>query len=89
MARFFRKVLKGQRTQTPRAINVNKNAAYPVAMEALKEDETIGKETEFRQRKYLNNLAKQDHRNIKRITKPLVEFQLFTTARRALSGIEE
>jgi transposase-like protein len=40
-ARFFRKVLKGQHTQPPRVINVDKNAAYPVAIDALKADETI------------------------------------------------
>jgi IS6 family transposase len=53
-ARFFRKVLKGQRTQAPRVITVDKNAAYPVAIDALKADETIDQETELRQSKYLN-----------------------------------
>jgi transposase, IS6 family len=42
-ARFFRKVLKGQYTQSPRVITVDKNAAYPVAMEALKADETLAR----------------------------------------------
>jgi transposase-like protein len=32
-ARFFRKVLKGQHTQAPRVITVDKNVAYPVAMD--------------------------------------------------------
>ncbi len=39
-ARFFRKALKAQHTQSPRAIAVDKNAAYPVAIETLKTDET-------------------------------------------------
>ena len=39
-ARFFRKVLTFQHTQTPRVINVDKNTAYPVAIETLKGDET-------------------------------------------------
>jgi IS6 family transposase len=34
--RFFRKVLKAQHTQTSRVINVDKSAAYPVALETLK-----------------------------------------------------
>ncbi|MBD2028110.1 DDE-type integrase/transposase/recombinase [Leptolyngbya sp. FACHB-711] len=38
-ARFFRKMLKGQHTQAPRVITVDKNAAYPGAIEALQEDE--------------------------------------------------
>jgi transposase, IS6 family len=48
-ARFFRKVLQAQHTQAPRVINVDKNAAYPVAMEILKEDETLAAATELRQ----------------------------------------
>ncbi|MBD3884035.1 DDE-type integrase/transposase/recombinase [Phormidium tenue FACHB-886] len=49
-ARFFRKALKAQHTQPPRVITVDKNAAYPVAIKTLKQEETIGKETELRQR---------------------------------------
>lgn len=38
--RFFRKVLKATHTQVPHAITVDKNAAYPNAVETLKGDET-------------------------------------------------
>jgi transposase, IS6 family len=86
--RFFRKVLKAQHTQTPRVINVDKNAAYPVAMETLQGDETVAEESELRQSKYLNNVIEQDHRNIKRIVKPMMGFKTFNSARRTLSGIE-
>lgn len=87
-ARFFRKVLKAQHTHTPRVINVDKNAAYPIAMATLKEEETIAEETELRQVKYLNNIVEQDHRNIKRMTKPMMGFKSFNSARRTLRGIE-
>ncbi len=87
-ARFFRKVFKAEHTQTPRVITVDKNAAYPVALETLKAEETLSAETELRQSKYLNNVIEQDHRNIKRITKPMMGFKSFNTARRTLSGIE-
>jgi IS6 family transposase len=87
-ARFFRKVLKAKHTQAPRVITVDKNAAYPVAMDELQEDKTLKAETELRQSKYLNNVIEQDHRNIKRIVKPMIGFQSFNTARRTLSGIE-
>ncbi len=87
-ARFFRKVLKASHTQTPRVITVDDNAAYPVAVEALKGDETLAAETQIRQSKDLNNLIEQDHRNIKRLTKPMMGFGSFHTARRILSGIE-
>ena len=87
-ARFFRKVLGAKHTQTPRVITVDKNAAYPVAIEALKADEMIAAETELRQSKYLNNIIEQDHRNIKRLTKPMMGFGSFNTARQTLRGIE-
>jgi transposase-like protein len=87
-ARFFRNVLKAQHTQAPRVITVDKNAAYPVAIETLKADETIATETQLRQSKYLNNVIEQDHTNIKRIVKPMIGFKSFNTARRTLSGIE-
>jgi IS6 family transposase len=86
--RFFRKVLKAQRTQTPRVINVDKNAAYPVAIETLKGDEKLAQIIELRQLKYLNNGVEQDHRNIKRITKQMMESQSFNSARKILRGIE-
>ncbi len=87
-ARFFRKVLRAKHTQTPRVITVDKNAAYPVAMEELKKDKTLKAETELRQVKYLNNIIEQDHRNVKRIVKPMMGFHSFNTARRTLRGIE-
>lgn len=87
-ARFFRKVLGALHTQTPRVITVDKSAAYPVAMDELKRDKTLKTETELRQRKYLNNIIEQDHRNVKRIVKPMMGFQSFNTARRTLRGIE-
>jgi len=86
--RFFRKVLKAQHTQKPRVITVDKNAAYPIAIEALKVDETLEATIELRQNKYLNNVIEQDHRNIKRLTKPMMGFGSFNTARRTLRGIE-
>jgi transposase-like protein len=54
----------------------------------LKGDETLAAETELRQSKYINNVIEQDHRNIKRLTKPIMGFGSFHTARRTLSGIE-
>jgi transposase-like protein len=87
-ARFFRQVLKAQHTGVPRVITVDKNAAYPAAMEALKADKTIEKETELRQSKYLNHGVEQDHRKIKRIVKPMMGFKTFNSARSTLSGIE-
>lgn len=69
-------------------ITVDKNAAYPVTIKALKADETLAAETELWQTKYLNNRIEQDHRNIKRLTNPIMGFGSFNTAQRTLGGIE-
>jgi len=53
--RFLRKTLRAAHTQTPRVLNVDKNAAYPPAVEQLKADEQLSETTELRQVKYLNN----------------------------------
>ncbi|WP_036026005.1 DDE-type integrase/transposase/recombinase, partial [Paraburkholderia dilworthii] len=42
----------------------------------------------FRQAKYLNNIVEQDHRAIKRRTRPMLGFKDFRCARILLSGIE-
>lgn len=86
--RFFRKVLTAAHTVTSRVVTVDKNAAYSVAIEALKDDETLEAKTELWQVKYLNNVIEQDHTNIKRVVKPTVGFQSFNTARQTLKGVE-
>ena len=86
--RFLRKTLNASHTQNPRVINVDKNVAYPPAIEDLKASEQLPATTELRQVKYLNNLVEQDHRFIKRLTKPGMGFSSFNTARRTLRGFE-
>ena len=71
-AHFFRKVLKAQLTQAPRVVTVDKHAADPAAIGVLKAEEKIAEETELRQSKYLNNIVEPEHRNIKRLVKPLL-----------------
>lgn len=86
--RFLRKTLNAAHTQEPRVINVDKNAAYPPAVNDLKAEEQLPETTELRQVKYLNNIVEQDHRFIKRLTKPGMGFGSFNTARRTLRGFE-
>jgi putative transposase len=43
---------------------------------------------EICQVKYLNNIIEQDHRFIKKITKPMMGFKAFHSARATLDGIE-
>jgi IS6 family transposase len=86
--RFLKKALKVRHTSTPRVINVDKNAAYPAAMDDLKAEKALPEETELRPVKYLNNMIEQDHRRIKRLVKPGLGFGSFNTARRTLKGYE-
>ena len=50
----------------PRVMNVDKNPAYPAAVEALKADGAIPRRVALRQCKYLNNVIEQDHRTVKK-----------------------
>lgn len=77
--RFLCKVLKATHTQLPRVITVDKNAAYPKAIETLKDDETLPETTELRQKKFLNNIIEQEHRAIKRLTNAGMGFKSFNT----------
>lgn len=86
--RFFCKVLSAVYTCVLRVINVDKNAAYPKAIEQLKEKQQLPEQVELRQNKYLNNLVEQDHRGIKRLVTPGMGFGSFNTARRTIRGYE-
>jgi len=86
--RFFQKALKAPHNVTPRVITVDKNAAYPPAIQQLKDDEVMAEACEVRQIKYLNNIIEQDHRFIKRLVRPGLGFKSFHTAWRTLRGFE-
>ena len=86
--RFLRKAMKAVYTQEPRVINVDKNAAYPKAIDELKKKEELSEQAELRQNKYLNNLVEQDHRFIKRLVRPGMGFHSFNTAQRTIRGYE-
>jgi putative transposase len=38
--------------------------------------------------KYLNNMVEQDHRGVKRVTRPMLGFKSFEAAQHTLVGIE-
>ena len=86
--RFLTKVLKARPNQQPRVINVDKNAAYPIAFEELKQERLLSDECELREKKYLNNIIEQDHRFPKKLAKYKSYFQYFHTAWRTLKGSE-
>jgi IS6 family transposase len=72
----------------PRVMNVDKNPAYPAAMEGLKAEGSVPRRVALRQCKYLNNLIEQDHRTVKKRVWLAKGYGSFQSAWRTLQGIE-
>jgi transposase-like protein len=72
----------------PRVINVDKNPAYPAAVEELKVEGTLPRRVRLRQCKYLNNIVEQDHRTVKKRVWLAKGYGSFRSAWRTLQGIE-
>ena len=70
----------------PEKITIDKSGANKAAIESVKTDACI--DILLRQCKYLNNIVEQDHRAIKRITRPMLGFKSFWSARIIIAGIE-
>ncbi|OED44496.1 hypothetical protein ACH42_07275 [Endozoicomonas sp. (ex Bugula neritina AB1)] len=65
----------------PEKVSIDKSGSNTFALKdintALKKEKQ--RQIEIRQSKYLNNLIEQDHRGIKRLTKPMMGFHSFKT----------
>jgi putative transposase len=70
----------------PDKVAMNKSGANKAAMDAI----NAGRDVPIlvRQIKYLNNIVEQDHRAIKRVTRPMLNFKSFQAAASVLAGIE-
>src|SRR6266498_100524 len=86
--RFFHQALSSPGNPVPRVINVDKDRAYPAAVEALKSDGTLPRRVRLRQCKYLSNVVEQDHRVVKKRMWLAKGYGSFSTAWRTLQGIE-
>ena len=86
--RFFKKALRSFHVSKPRVITVDKNPAYPMAIEELKKEKKMPVGIQIRQVKYLNNIVEQDHRFIKKKVRSMLGLKSFRTATSILSGIE-
>lgn len=82
--RFFKKAMR--QNGDPEKITMDKSGANKAAMDGINQDRVVS--IEVRQIKYLNNIVEQDHRAVKRITKPMMGFKSFRAARNVLAGIE-
>jgi len=82
--RFLKKVIT--HNGKPSLVNIDQSGANTAGLkQANREQKTRIK---IRQCKYLNNMIEQDHRRIKRLTRPMLGFKNFYTAQRTLAGIE-
>ena len=82
--RFLRKAVR--HNGTPGKITIDKSGANTAAIESHNIETKAG--IEMRQIKYLNNIVGQDHRAIKRQTRPMLGFESFRSAAVTLAGIE-
>ncbi|HHK5599379.1 MULTISPECIES: IS6 family transposase [Bacillus] len=86
--RFFKKALRSFHVSKPRIITVDKNPAYPIAIEQLKKEKRIPIGTKIRRVKYSNNIIEQDHRFIKKRIRSMLGFKSYKTSASILSGVE-
>ena len=91
--RFLRKAIRHNDTpekitidDTPEKITIDRSGANTAAVESHNTETEAG--IEMRQIKYLNNIVEQDHRAIKRLTRPMLGFKSFWSAAVTLAGIE-
>ena len=84
--RFFRKAIRDH--GEPEVVTIDKSGANAAALTKLNADKPDEEAINVRQSKYLNNLIEQDHRNIKRRSRPMLGCKSFRRAETILAGIE-
>jgi putative transposase len=82
--RFLTKAIR--RHGVPEKITIDGSAANEAAIRSY--NEAHGTAIEIRKIKYLNNVVEQDHRAVKRVTRPMLGFKSFEAAYDTLVGIE-
>lgn len=68
--RFFRKAIRHH--GEPEVVTIDKSGANTAALATLNANKPDKETMTVRQNKYLSNLVEQDHRNIKRRTRPML-----------------
>jgi len=81
---FLRKAIRTQ--GLPEKITIDKSGSNTAAIQHY--NKTHKTAIVIRQCKYLNNVVEQDHRAVKRLTRPMLGFKSFWSARCTLAGIE-
>ncbi len=81
---FLRKAIRTQ--QVPEKITIDQSGANTAAITHY--NRTHKTAIAIRHSKYLNNIVEQDHRGVKRLTRPMLGFKSFWSARCTIAGIE-
>src|SRR5919202_2215338 len=82
--RFLKKAIS--RHGVPETITIDGSDANEAAIKRYNAEH--GTAIAIRKVKYLNNIVEQDHRGVKRITRPMLGFKAFDAAQSTLVGIE-
>lgn len=83
---FFRKAFKDN--GRPAKDTVDKSGTNKAALDHFNTGVSKEEKIEIRQIKYLNNIVEQDHRFLKKRTRPTLGFKNFFSAKATISGIE-
>ena len=81
---FVRKAIRTQ--GLPEKITIDQSGSNTAAITHY--NQTHKTAIVIRHSKYLNNIVEQDHRAVKRLTRPILGFKSFWTARCTIVGIE-
>ena len=82
--RFLQKAIR--RNGLPETLTMDGSDAHEAAIKS--DNEAQGTHIAIRQVQYLNNIVAQDHRGVKRLTRPMLGFKAFDAAQATLVGIE-
>jgi putative transposase len=82
--RFFDKAMTAN--GAPDKVAMDKSGANKAAIDKINAGRAVP--ITVRQVKYLNNIVEQDHRAIKRVTRPMLGFKSFRSAGNVLAGVE-
>jgi putative transposase len=82
--RFLKKAIR--RNGVPETITIDGSDANAAAIKRYNTEH--GTAIVIRQVKYLNNIVEQDHRAVKRITRPMLGFKSFDAAQGTFAGVE-
>jgi transposase-like protein len=72
----------------PKKVTIDKSGSNLAALEAVNAQVDLINIIYIRQIKYPNNIVEQDHRAVKRLTRPMMGFKDYDSAKATLAGIE-